>query len=325
MKKTVSIIGGGGYTGKELLCLIARHPFLSLDIAQSFTHAGEKVSDVYTEIPINAVFSDMSTEATIERKPSAIFFATKAGVAMRHFAAMERYGIKGVDLSADYRFCDVAEYESAYGITHADPKRRVPYGIPELFQESIKGAAFVANPGCYATACLLAAFPIKDCASHIVFDCKSGWSGAGVEPSALNDHAHVKENVLAYRLTEHRHEPEIQQFFDCPIYFTPHVIPAFRGILATCHIFFKNRGNQDDIVARYEELYRGQPFITVSKDIPNLHDVQGTNRCVIGGFDARSDRLVIVSALDNLRKGASSQAIQNMSIMFGFPPETGLL
>ncbi|KKT34620.1 MAG: N-acetyl-gamma-glutamyl-phosphate reductase [Parcubacteria group bacterium GW2011_GWA2_44_12] len=324
MEKFVSIIGAGGYTGKELLSLVARHPFLMLDIAQSFTHAGEKVSDVYSEIPINAVFSDMSTEKIIARKPSAIFFATKAGVAMRYFPTMEQYGIKGVDLSPDYRFSDVSTYESAYNITHADPIRRVPYGLPEFFKESIKGAKFVANPGCYATACLLAAFPIKDYARHVVFDCKSGWSGSGQKKTMYNDQSVVKNNILAYKLTQHRHEPEIQQFLPCPVYFTPHVIPTFRGILATCHLFLKNSGGQDDIFELYEKFYRGQPFITVTKDIPHLHQAQSTNRCVIGGFSLYNNRLVVVSVLDNLLKGASGQAIQNMNIMFGFPSETGL-
>ena len=234
---------------------------------------------------------------------------------------------KVVDLSADYRFKKTEIYEKVYEAKHIDKKTKAVYGLPELFKEKIKKSAIVANPGCYATCCALAALPVQKLAKYIVFDCKSGWSGAGKESEYAKNPGIIKENLVAYKLTNHRHKPEIDQFIKAKSSFTPHVIDAFQGMMATTHVLLKKTISRNDIVKMYEDFYKGQPFVKIVRDkIPEIKDVAKTNYCHIGGFEIdENNQLVIVSVIDNLLKGASGQAVQNMNLMLGFDEKEGLV
>lgn len=214
-----------------------------------------------------------------------------------------------IDLSADFRF-------------------KAVYGLPELFKEQIQNTTLVANPGCYVTACILAAYPIQDFAEYIIFDCKSGWSGAGRESEYAKDPTLLKENLIPYKITKHRHKYEIEQFIKTKLSFTPHVFDAFQGMLCTVHIILKKDAQKnlttEKIQEMYKEFYKHAPFVKITEKIPTVRDTQKTNLCLIGGFEMdENGQLVIISSIDNLLKGAAGQAVQNMNIMFNFEESEG--
>ena len=249
-------------------------------------------------------------------------------LAVPHTAAMKivpKLKTKVIDLSADYRFTDFSVYEKVYGVKHTD-KRKAVFGLPELFRKEIKEAQLVANPGCFVTAAILAAAPLNQSngIQQIIFDCKTGVSGAGHRNSDVNNFNNLSENVIPYKLIEHRHSFEIQQFIKHKTSFTPHVVPVVRGILCTAHILFKNYVDPKEIQAVYEKFYKDEPFVQVIESLPELHAVQNTNKCHIGGFEIEGNRLVVLSSIDNLTKGASTQAIQNRNLMLGFGETKGL-
>jgi N-acetyl-gamma-glutamyl-phosphate reductase len=236
-----------------------------------------------------------------------------------------QFHCKIIDLSADYRFEDPLEYEKIYGIRHIDKKRKAVYGLPELFREQIKKADLIANPGCYVTASILATLPIQKYADYIVFDCKSGFSGAGKEPSYVNDPKNYTDNVIPYKLTKHRHKYEIQQFIKTKLSFTPQVVPFFRGMLCVAHILLKKGMSPEKARELYKHFYRNHPFVKIVDKIPEIKDTQNNNYCFIGGFEIdENNQLVVVSTIDNLLKGASGQAVQNMNLMLGFKEDEGL-
>jgi N-acetyl-gamma-glutamyl-phosphate reductase len=239
-------------------------------------------------------------------------------------------GVKVIDLSADYRL-EAEVFEKVYKIKHTDPRCAV-YGIPELHPE-IAEESFIANPGCYPTGASLAAAPLAAAGliELAVFDSKSGISGAGAEPTEVSHYPNMAENIQAYKLTSHRHRAEIVQELTRlepglkKISFTPHVIPSVRGILTTAHIFVKRELSAEEVSGIYRDFYQDKPFIRLIKGIPMLGSVRGSNFCDIGfEIDKGSNRIVIISAIDNLVKGASGQAVQNMNLMFGIPETTGL-
>jgi len=193
-----------------------------------------------------------------------------------------------------------------------------------MFRGEILESDAVGNPGCYATACLLAAWPLhrEGLLERAVFDCKSGYSGAGRKPNERNDPAVLKDNILPYSLVNHAHVAEIERALGMMVSFTPHVIPAFRGLIATSHLFVRGSGDFREL---YEDAYRNEPAVRVGSKIPDLRDIRGTDRAVLGGFETDGrGRLVVVSALDNLGKGAAGQAVQNMNLLLGFPETQGL-
>src|SRR3989339_859690 len=322
-KLPVGIIGASGYTGYELIKLLARHPKVDLKVLNSNTYAGQQVKSLYPDFFGSLRFTDYPMDM-VNAMVNVLFLA------LPHKAAMEAVhqtakGVKIVDLSADYRFDDRKLYEKEYGVKHID-HLQAQYGLPELFKAKIRKAGFVANPGCYVTASILAGFPAQKFAQSIIFDCKSGWAGAGRNSAYAKDNSLTKDNINAYKLTTHRHKHEIQQFFSIPISFTPHVIDTFRGIMATAHIQLRKGMKREDIVRAYEQFYKGQPFVKILPEgIPSLHDVQNTNFCHIGGFESdEHNQLVVVSVLDNLVKGASGQAVQNTNLMMGWGERLGL-
>lgn len=327
----IGIIGGSGYTGGELLRLLSQHPEAKINAVTSRSRKGQKIGDTHAHLRkiFDLVFEDLNPEEVASRC-DIVFTAVPHGTAMQIVPALIDAGVKVVDLSADYRLkTDV--FEKTYKMKHIDPRDAV-YGIPELHQD-IPSQQFIANPGCYPTGASLAAAPLANAGliERVVFDSKSGISGAGVEPSAVSHYPNMAENIQPYKLTTHRHRAEIVQELTRldgsleSISFTPHVIPSVRGILTTAHIFVKKELSEEDVNEKYGDFYNDKPFIRMIKSIPMLGNVRGSNFCDIGfEVEKGSDRIVVISAIDNLVKGASGQAIQNMNLMFGLPETTGL-
>ena len=322
MKIKAGILGASGYAGYELIKILSKHPNVELAVLNSKSHAGKTVKSVYHD------FFDSKLKFTnVDLKElnglDVVFLAVPNGTAME---ITKKLKCKVIDLSADYRYEDKAVYEKVYGIKHIDRKANAVYGLPELFREKIKKAKVIGNPGCYATSSILAALPIQKYCSHIVFDCKSGYSGAGVKPAYVNDSKNYTDNIIAYKISSHRHKPEIEQFIKAKVSFTPHVIPTFRGIMCTMHAILKKKMDSNKIKNIYKNYYKNEPFIKIMEGkIPELHDVQSTNYCCIGGFEVdNNNQLVVVSTIDNLIKGAAGQAVQNMNLIFGLSEGEGL-
>lgn len=321
--KKAGIIGASGYTGYELIKILKKHPNVELVVLNSKSYAGQTVKSLYPDFWDEELkFTNLPTEEI--NKLDLVFLAVPHKTAME---IVPKLKCRIVDLSADYRFKKIDVYEKVYETEHTDKKTKAVYGLPELFKEKIKKAKIIANPGCYATASILSAYPIQKLAKYIIFDCKSGYSGAGKKSSYYNDPKNYKDNILAYKLTKHRHKYEIEQFIKTKLSFTPHVIPTFQGMMCTMHALLKKNISKDEIKKIYNDFYKEQPFIKIIENkIPELHDIQKNNYCCIGGFEIdENNQLVIVAVIDNLIKGASGQAVQNMNIMLGFDEVEGLL
>ncbi len=322
--KQVGILGASGYTGQELLKLLKKHGGVEVVMLNSRTYEGQKVSELYPDFEDDEIYTNYTFEQINALKPDLIFSALPHRVSMDAIEQLDD-SIKIIDLSADYRFKDTKKYEAIYDREHVDTAHSAVYGLPELHQAEIKQARLVANPGCYATACILAAYPIQEQASHIILDCKSGWSGAGKDSAYAKDPTIIKDNLVAYNITRHRHKYEIEQFIKTPLSFTPHVIDTFQGMMCTAHILLNKGITPEETLELYEDFYKDSPFVRVSNDIPQIRHTQNTNFCHIGGFEIdESNQLVVISTIDNLIKGASGQAVENMNLMLGFEPATGL-
>ncbi|MFC1787093.1 N-acetyl-gamma-glutamyl-phosphate reductase [Halobacteriota archaeon] len=326
----VGIIGGAGYTGGELLRLLVNHPDAEIVAVTSRRFNGKPISVVHPHLSeiLDLSFGEFST-SEVAKRSDIVFTAVPHKAAMGYVPELIAQNVKVVDLSADYRLSPRI-YESTYMTTHTDQDRIATYGLPELHKADIKRSNLVANPGCFSTGAILAAAPLvkADKAELIVFDSKTGISGAGMEPSEVTHYPNMAENVVPYNTTKHRHLPEIRQELTllgtCKIEFTPHIIPSVRGILTTAHIFVRDTITSEEVAGLYEEMYASEPFIRVRDTMPSLSVVRGSNFCDIGCFDKEDGRVVVISAIDNLAKGASGQAIQNMNLMFGLDERRGL-
>jgi len=320
----VGIIGGSGYTGGELLRLLVQHPDVDITIVTSRALDGVPVADVHRYLKGFYEVPFVNAEAKIVAEQSDVVF-----LAVPHGAAMGIVPdlideVRIIDLSADYRLGQ--NYTEVYG-PHTDPRDAV-YGLPELHPE-VADADLCANPGCYPTGAILAAAPLVKAGfvDHAVFDSKSGISGAGAAPTEVSHYPNLAENVVPYQLTKHRHKAEIVQELErlgnVTVNFTPHVIPSIRGILTTAHIFTSAELDEGRIRSLYEAFYANSPFIRFN--VPSLGSVRGTNFCdLFIERDKSTNRVVVISAIDNMVKGASGQAIQNMNLMFGLDETTGL-
>lgn len=313
----VAVVGGSGFTGAELLRLLSLHPKFELAAATSRSLEGERVDETFPNLCTGLRFVDPGDLPDVD----IYFTAVPHTAAMEHVPALLDRG-KVVDLSADYRLPEEV-YERWYGVEHVEPLDAV-YGLTELHRGEIRGADLVANPGCYPTGAVLAAAPLfeGDYVERAVFDSKSGVSGAGASPSRKKMYARVSENVRPYSLTAHRHLAEMRQELGSGVHFTPHVVPAVRGIETTAHLFLE--GDPGDVEGLYRDFYGGDLFVKITGGVPEPRDVRGSNFVHVGGFDGADGRLVVVSAIDNLVKGASGAAIQNANLMAGLPEETGL-
>ncbi len=327
MKKVkIGIIGGSGYTGGELIRLLMMHPKVEI---VAITSKKFKDQPVYAVHPFLKAFSNLKfSDHTVKAFADAdlVFTAVPHGTAMDYVPRLLGQGLKVIDLSADYRLSET-EFEKVYKLKHKGYRQAV-YGLTELHPE-VKDAKLVANPGCFPTGATLAAAPLfaSGVVERAVFDSKTGISGAGAEATQKTHYPNVAENVVPYSITTHRHTAEIKQELlrlgSGKISFTPHIVPAIRGILTTAHIFV-NQGLEEESVRKiYESYYRGRPFVRLN--IPRLSSVRGSNFCDIAfEVDKGEDRIVVISAIDNMVKGAAGQAIQNMNLMLGFEETTGL-
>jgi N-acetyl-gamma-glutamyl-phosphate reductase len=325
----VGIIGGTGYTGGELLRLLSVHPKAEVMVVTSRSQAGKPVDAIHPNLKglLDLRFEDVDPGA-IAGKCDVVFTAVPHGAAMGVVPGLVDAGLRVIDLSADYRLpTDV--FEAVYNKKHTDPRPNV-YGLPELHADEVKEAIVVGNPGCYPTGAILAGAPLARAGvvDRIVFDSKSGISGAGQEPSETTHYPNVAETVRPYNMTTHRHKAEIEQELGLlsqrsKVHFTPHVVPSVRGILTTAHVFVDRPLGEDEVRSIYEEFYGGKPFVRMSR--PSLANVRGSNFCDISfEIDKGTDRIVVVSAIDNMVKGASGQAIQNMNVMYGLDERTGI-
>ena len=335
----VGIYGASGYTGQELLRLLIRHPEVEVVALTSRKFKGTPVSDVFP------VFEGLSDMKFIDASPDdvadlsdIVFLALPHGVAMEAVPLFLKAGSKVVDLSADFRLRDVKLYEQWYKEhTVPDLIKKAVYGLPELYRDNIKAAKLVANPGCYPTGVILGLAPVLkeewiDFTSIIV-DSKSGVSGAGREPQTDSLFCEVSESLKAYKINQHRHMPEMEQELgllagaDVKISFVPHLVPMNRGILNTIYAELRERVSTSDLIDLYKEFYSGEEFVRIYKmgTFPAVSSVRGSNYCDIGlTVDGGTGRVIIVSAVDNLIKGAAGQAIQNMNLMCGLSENSGL-
>ncbi|WOF15239.1 N-acetyl-gamma-glutamyl-phosphate reductase [Methanoplanus sp. FWC-SCC4] len=319
----IAIIGASGFTGGDLIRLLLLHSKAEVTCATSRSEEGKPVSSVHRNLKD---LTDIKfTNPDIENLDADFaFLAVPHTAAMKYAGQLKERGIKTVDLSADYRLSkDI--YESTYGVEHTC-YFEAPYGLPELHREVIKGADFVANPGCFPTGATLAAAPLAKLAHTIIYDSKTGVSGAGVNPSKTNQYTNVADNLTAYKWTSHRHLAEMRQeakFLgsSAKCHFTPHLLPVNRGILTTAHILLNEPLTQEEVEKLYQDRYKNEFFVRLQN--PSLGGVRGSNFCDIG-VESEGTRIVAVSAIDNLVKGASGQAIQNMNIMCGFEETDGL-
>lgn len=334
----VSVIGASGYTGGELLRILARHPDCEVACATSRKYDGIEISKIHPNLKdiLDLKFEALSP-GDVASESDFVFTATPHGTSMDIVPKVLENGVKVVDLSGDFRFYDVATYERYYGREHEHPEIKAVYGLPELRRVEIKDANLVANPGCYPTGATLGLAPlVKEGAievDKIVVDAKSGISGAGASPSLKTHFSIADESVLAYSVVAHRHMPEIEQELrrldeKVKVAFVPHIVPLIRGLSTTMHCYLESELSSDEIKNIYDEFYRGEPFVRILGvgEVPRMSAVRGSNYIDIGGFevDAERNRAVVISAIDNLVKGASGQAIQNMNIMMGFEETAGL-
>ena len=334
----VAVLGATGYAGVELLRILARHPRVDLTAITSQQYAGKRVSEVY---PSLAGKCDLTLEELVPEKIAGraelIFAALPHETSADAVSALLGRNKRVIDLSADFRLHDPKDYERWYK-GHKAPHllKDAVYGLTELHREAVAKARLIANPGCYPTGAILGVAPLfakKLVRGTIVVDAKSGTTGAGRSAAVDLSFSEVNENFKAYNVGVHRHTPEIEQELGelarerVPVLFAPHLVPMNRGILSTIYVELKNAPTEGELKKLYEEFYRGEPFIRLlhPDQLPQVKDVRGSNDCAIGyRYDARTDRLVVVTALDNLVKGAAGQAIQNMNVMCGWPEDEGL-
>lgn len=320
----IAVIGASGYTGGELLRLLHFHKRAEVVCATSRKYDDQPVWKVH---PHMKGISDLKFTNHDPEKIEAdfVFIAVPHTVAMNVVGDLVERGIKSVDLSADYRL-PKGIYESVYGVEHTC-FMEVPYGLPELHREEIDTRTiFVANPGCFPTGATLAAAPLAQYAETVVYDSKTGVSGAGANPSETTHYPNVGDNLSAYKMTTHRHTAEMKQELSrlgssAKCYFTPHLLPVNRGILTTAHILLNEPLSQEEVNDIYRDYYNDEFFVRLQR--PTLAGVRGSNFCDIQ-VESEGNRVVAVSAIDNLVKGASGQAIQNMNLMCGFEETEGL-
>ncbi len=290
-----AVVGASGYLGSTLLKLLLKHTQVKVELATSNSLAGKKVSEGFKDMGTALRFSRLDIEEL--NKKDIVFLAVPHGSAKE---IAEKLKCKVVDLSSDHRLAET-------------------YGLPESNEDKIKTSRIVANPGCYATACILSVYPIKELIKYAVFDCINGYSG-GVK----NPKYDYQENIIAYSITGHNHIPEMSKMFGFGFSFTPHVVNTFSGLMCTSHVFLKEKVDAAALRKKYKEFYKSS-FTKVVEHIPCTKKVSKTPYCHIGGFEFDSSgQLVIISVIDNLYKGGASQAVENMNIMFGFGRKEGL-
>ena len=332
----VGIVGGTGYTGVELLRLLAQHPQADLQVITSRSEAGSAVSAMFPNLRgvVDLAFSDI--DPTLLRRCDVVFFATPNGTAMTMVRDLLDAGVRVIDLAADFRLSDPAEWQQWYGVPHACPEllAEAVYGLPEMNRARIRTARLVANPGCYPTAVTLGYLPLVEAGIvdnlQLIADAKSGVSGAGRKAEVGFLLSEAGENMKAYGVSGHRHMPEIRQNLvqlaagEVGLTFVPHLTPMIRGIHATLYARLRK---DSDLQSLFESRYQGEPCVDVQPagSVVETRSVRGSNMCRIAVHrPQQGDTVVVLSVIDNLVKGAAGQAVQNMNILFGLEESLGL-
>jgi N-acetyl-gamma-glutamyl-phosphate reductase len=331
---SVSVFGAAGFTGALTARLLYRHPAFELKSVTARSDQGRRLDDLYPHhrVPLELEELDLDRHAEVD----AAVVAYPHGAAAPLVAELRERGVRVVDHSADFRLHDAAVYEEWYR-EHEAPELldQAVYGLPEHYREEIARADLVANPGCYPTASLLALGPLARAGviEDVVIDAKSGVSGAGRAPSEKTHFVTADENVNAYGVPRHRHIPEIEQELsildpahpDLRLTFVPHLVPLDQGELVSCYVTLVDPDAELDLERLYADAYAGEPFVEVAARPPGVRDVRETNICRVSVHrDERTGRVIVFAALDNLWKGAASQAVQNLNLMFGLPEDEGI-
>ncbi len=354
----ISVLGGSGYTGQELVRLLEAHPLVEIAHIGSRSLAGTKFNQLFPASSVEIPFEDISI-AQAAQSSDIIFLALPHGVAEKQLTPELLETCKIIDLSADFRLKDPRLYDQWYSFTHTSPEmlQHAVYGLPEWHKAAITHTQLLANPGCYTTASILALAPLVTKGlvepSSIIIDAKSGVSGAGRGAKVANLFCEVADSMKPYGIANHRHTPEIEEQLGIlaqasvarpdvkaattpsagsaptppTISFTPHLIPLNRGMLATCYATLKPGVSAEACLEAFQSAYQNEPFVTILDPgtLPQTRWVRGTNHCHISlTHDPRTNRVIVVSAIDNLLKGASGQAVQNMNLMCGYPETLGL-
>ncbi|NOQ41989.1 MAG: N-acetyl-gamma-glutamyl-phosphate reductase [Desulfuromusa sp.] len=335
----VAVVGASGYTGVELLRILVGHPEIEICCVTSRQHEGLPINQVF---PSLSGFCELLCEpldvAAIAKRADLIFTALPHKTAMEVVPGFLAAGCKVVDLSADYRLKDQDVYEQWYQV-HSSPElfAEAVYGLPELYRDQLRSARLVANPGCYPTSVILGLAPLLEKQlidpQSLIVDSKSGISGAGRGVKLGSLFCETNEGFKAYGIASHRHTPEIEQELTglangaIRLSFTPHLLPVNRGILSTCYADLLEDKSSEELIALFQQRYADEPFVRVMPggELPNIAFVRGTNFCDIGLVsDQHTGRVIVVTAIDNLVKGAAGQAVQNMNIICGFHEALGL-
>ncbi|MDM5156324.1 N-acetyl-gamma-glutamyl-phosphate reductase [Bacillus sp. DX1.1] len=335
-----AIIGATGYGGIELIRLLTHHPHFSIASLHSFSQVGEQMANAYPHLRnfLAHTLQEINVDV-IAKEADLVFLAAPAGVSTAITPSLLKAGLKVVDLSGDFRMLNASTYEKWYKKPAAGEEilQRAVYGLSEWKKDAVKGAELVANPGCYATATLLAAAPLmlngmveED---SLIIDAKSGVSGAGKTPATMTHFPELYDNLHIYKVNEHQHIPEIEQMLaqwnehTMPITFSTHLIPISRGIMVTLYAKAKRGVHTQMLHQLYEESYCHAPFVRIRKagEFPSPKEVRGSNHCDIGvAYDERTGRITIVSVIDNMMKGAAGQAVQNANLLVGLEETAGL-
>jgi N-acetyl-gamma-glutamyl-phosphate reductase len=339
----VGIIGATGYTGEELIEILLKHPKTKITYLAAKVERAQGICEIFPKFKnqIDLVCDNPDYKLAGETC-ELVFLALPHTVSMQVVNKLSSFDLRIIDLSADYRLKDTGVYEKFYKTKHQDETRikSAIYGLPELYREKIKKAKLIANPGCYPTAAILGIAPALASGvidpANIFIDAKSGMSGAGRKPSSESSPPEIEENFKAYKVNTHQHMPEIEAELSkvsgkkLSVNFVPHLLPMKRGILET--IYLKKAENSNpkiqNLISLYKKFYKGEPFVRILDEgkFPEIKDVVNTNFCDIGiGFNEKRGTIVIISAIDNLLKGAAGQAVENMNIMYGFSEDMALV
>ena len=323
--------GASGYTGALAARLLQRHPHFDLVAVTSRSDVGRRLDDLYPyhRVPLTLEELDLDRHGKVD----AAIVAYPHGAAAPLVAGLRERGVKVVDLSADFRIRDVAEYERWY-VAHPHPElvEDAVYGLPERYRDAVRDAELVANPGCYPTATVLALAPLAPHLRDVVVDAKSGVSGAGRKATDTTHFVSADENVTPYGVGRHRHMPEIDQELhaagapgELHVTFTPHLVPLDQGELVSCYATLREPMSAGELTALYADAYAHEPFIELVDRVPGVRDVRDTNVCRIAvRLDERTGKAFVFAAIDNLWKGSSSQAVQNLNLMFGLDETLGI-
>jgi N-acetyl-gamma-glutamyl-phosphate reductase len=336
-KPRVAILGASGYSALELIKLLLRHPQAEITTLTTRHAEPRPVGQVHPSLVgrLDLALENLPLETVAERA-DYVFCCLPHGASAASAAQLLPMGKKVIDLSADYRLSDPAVYAKWYGLAHADPSnlKDAVYGLPELYRDDIRTASLVANPGCYPTSAILALAPLLETGlikpDGIIVDSKSGVSGGGREPKPQFHYPECNESIAAYGVGTHRHMPEIDQVLSdaagksVEVVFTPHLVPMDRGILSTSYAVPTGETSTEALLSLYREFYAGEPFVRVLSGLPATKHVSDTNFCDLTARVVRG-RVVVLSAIDNLIKGASGAAVQNFNLMSGVPETTALL